>query len=157
MRITLLVVGKTDSRPVEDLTAVYVNRLQHYVPFDLQIIPDLKKAAHADEQTQKRLEGEEILKQISPADTFILLDEKGKQYTSTAFAEQMQKYMLSGTKRIVFCVGGPYGFSPEVYKRANGQISLSKMTFSHQMIRPFVVEQIYRAYTILRGEHYHHE
>lgn len=156
MRITLLVVGKTDSRPVADLTAVYIERLKHYIPFDMQIIPDVKKSARMDEQTQKRSEGQEILKALTPSDTIILLDENGKQYSSMEYASLLQKYMLSGIKRLVFIVGGPYGFSDEVYKRADGKISLSKMTFSHQMIRPFITEQIYRAYTILNNEPYHH-
>ncbi len=157
MNITLLVVGKTDSRPVTDLTAVYVDRLKHYIPFDIQVIPDVKRTSRTTELQQKAMEGEQILKQITPSDALVLLDERGKELSSMEFADWMQKYMLSGIKRLVLCVGGPYGFCDDVYARANGKISLSRMTFSHQMIRPFVVEQIYRAFTILHNEPYHHE
>ncbi len=156
MKITLLVVGKTTDSHIEALIQEYQKRLTHYVPFTLQVIPELKNTKALTSEQQKQAEGELILRTITPATDLILLDEHGKEYRSIEFADYIQKRMSSG-RDVVFVVGGPYGFSEAVYQRANGKISLSKMTFSHQMVRLFFVEQIYRAMTILRGEPYHHE
>jgi 23S rRNA (pseudouridine1915-N3)-methyltransferase len=156
MKITLLVVGKTTDSHIEILVQEYQKRLSHYVPFALQVIPELKNTKALTMEQQKQAEGELILRTITPATDLILLDEHGKEYRSIEFADYIQKRMSSG-RDVVFVVGGPYGFSEAVYQRANGKISLSKMTFSHQMVRLFFVEQIYRAMTILRGEPYHHE
>ncbi|WP_343764762.1 23S rRNA (pseudouridine(1915)-N(3))-methyltransferase RlmH [Gangjinia marincola] len=156
MNITLISVGKTDDRDLQHLLDQYVKRLSHYVSFEWIIIPDLKNAKRMDEKHQKIKEGEAILKKVQTADRLILLDEKGKQYTSLAYAEWMQKKMNSGLKNLVFVIGGPYGFSEAVYRRSDEKLSFSTMTFSHQMIRLFFVEQVYRAYTILKNEPYHH-
>lgn len=156
MKITLLVVGKTTDSHIEILVQEYQKRLSHYVPFALQVIPELKNTKALTMEQQKQAEGELILRTITPATDLILLDEHGKEYRSMEFADYIQKRMSSG-RDVVFVVGGPYGFSDAVYQRANGKISLSKMTFSHQMVRLFFVEQLYRAMTILRGEPYHHE
>ncbi|NND89204.1 MAG: 23S rRNA (pseudouridine(1915)-N(3))-methyltransferase RlmH [Flavobacteriaceae bacterium] len=156
MKITLYAIGKTDQSSIKSLTELYSKRLNFYIPFTMEIIPDLKKAKNASEAQQKILEGNEILKRIEPSDQLILLDEKGNTHTSEQFANWLQKKMNSGLKNLVFVIGGPYGFSDAIYERAQGKISLSKMTFSHQMIRPFFVEQLYRGFTILRNEPYHH-
>ena len=156
MKITLLVVGKTTDSHIEILVQEYQKRLSHYVPFAPQVIPELKNTKALTMEQQKQAEGELILRTITPATDLILLDEHGKEYRSIEFADYIQKRMSSG-RDVVFVVGGPYGFSDAVYQRANGKISLSKMTFSHQMVRLFFVEQLYRAMTILRGEPYHHE
>lgn len=156
MKITLLVVGKTTDIHIDSLIQEYQKRLTHYIPFALQVIPEIKNTKALTADQQKQAEGELILRAISPSTKMILLDEHGKEFRSIEYAEYVQKAMLSG-QDIVFVVGGPYGFSDAVYQRANGKISLSKMTFSHQMVRLFFVEQTYRAMTILRGEPYHHE
>ena len=156
MKITLLVVGKTTSAQIESLIQEYRKRLTHYVPFALQVIPELKNTKALTPDQQKQAEGELILRAVAQNADLVLLDEHGKEYRSIEFADYIQKKMSSG-RDVVFVVGGPYGFSEAVYQRANGKISLSKMTFSHQMVRLFFVEQIYRAMTILRGEPYHHE
>lgn len=156
MKITLLAIGKTDNKNLETLIKGYTQRLEHYVPFSLDVIPDIKKAKNLSEAQQKQLEGVEILKRTTPSDHLILLDEKGKTYTSETFAAFLQKKMNSGLKNLIFVIGGPYGFSPELYARAQGRVSLSHMTFSHQMVRLFMVEQLYRGFTILRNEPYHH-
>lgn len=156
MKITLLAIGKTDNKELIALTETYIKRLGFYVSFDFEIIPDIKNAKNLSEMLQKQAEGDEILKRTVAADTLILLDEKGKKHTSEGFSEFLQKKMNSGLKNLVFIIGGPYGFSEEIYKRANGKISLSQMTFSHQMVRLFFIEQLYRAFTILRNEPYHH-
>lgn len=156
MRIKLLVVGKTTDSRIVSLIDDYQNRLKHYVPFSLEVLPELRNAKSLSEEQQKTAEGEMILKAVSAAEEMILLDEHGKEFRSMEFSEYLQKKMSAG-RDIVFVVGGPYGFSEAVYARANGKISLSKMTFSHQMVRLFFVEQIYRAMTILRHEPYHHE
>lgn len=156
MKITLLVVGKTTDSHIEALIQEYQKRLTHYLPFTLQVIPELKNTKALTSEQQKQAEGDLILRTITPATDLILLDEHGKEYRSIEFADYIQKRMSSG-RDVVFVVGGPYGFSEAVYQCANGKISLSKMTFSHQMVRLFFVEQIYRAMTILRGEPYHHE
>jgi 23S rRNA (pseudouridine1915-N3)-methyltransferase len=156
MKITLLVVGKTTDTHIEKLIQEYQKRLVHYVPFALAVIPELKNTKSLTSQQQKQVEGELILKYITPSTEMILLDERGSEFRSIEFADYIQKKMSSG-RDVVFVVGGPYGFSENVYQRANAKISLSKMTFSHQMVRLFFVEQIYRAMTILRSEPYHHE
>lgn len=156
MRISLLVVGKTTDARLLSLIDDYRNRLQHYVPFSLEVLPELRNAKSLSEEQQKTAEGEMILRAVPSAAEMMLLDEHGKEFRSVEFSEYLQKKMSAG-RDIVFVVGGPYGFSEAVYQRANGKISLSKMTFSHQMVRLFFVEQIYRAMTILRHEPYHHE
>ncbi|WP_405198936.1 23S rRNA (pseudouridine(1915)-N(3))-methyltransferase RlmH [Christiangramia sp. LLG6405-1] len=156
MTIKLVCVGKTDKRELEDLISIYSERLQHYIKFELEVIPDLKKTKNLDENQQKTKEGDLILSGTQNSDFVLLLDENGKQYDSVAFSEYIQKRMNTGLKRLIFVIGGPYGFSDAVYARANGKISLSKMTFSHQMVRLFATEQLYRAFTILKNEPYHH-
>lgn len=156
MKITLLVVGKTTSVQIESLIQEYQKRLTHYIPFVLQVIPELRNTKALTPEQQKLAEGELILRAINSSTDLVLLDEHGKEFRSIEFADYVQKRMSSG-RDVVFVVGGPYGFSEAVYQRANGKISLSKMTFSHQMVRLFFVEQLYRAMTILRGEPYHHE
>ena len=156
MKITLIVVGKTTSAQIESLIQEYQKRLTHYIPFALQIIPELKNTKALTPDQQKLAEGDLILRAITPNTDLVLLDEHGTEFRSIEFADYVQKRMSSG-RDVVFVVGGPYGFSEAVYQRANGKISLSKMTFSHQMVRLFFVEQLYRALTILRGEPYHHE
>jgi len=157
MLIRLLAIGKTDNHSIQSLIDEYQKRLGFYVKFELEIIPDIKNSKNLSESAQKEREGEQILKKLLPSDELILLDEKGKQYSSVDFSEFVQKKMNSGLKQLIFVIGGPYGFSESVYGRANGKISLSKMTFSHQMVRVFFIEQLYRAFTILRNEPYHHQ
>jgi len=157
MKIKLLAIGKTDNKELQQLIQVYQNRLKHYIKFDIDIIPDIKNVKNLSEKLQKEKEGELILKRLQPTDELILLDEKGKEFRSIEFSKYLQKKMNSGIKQLVFVIGGPYGFSESVYKKAKGKISLSKMTFSHQMVRLFIVEQIYRGFTIIRNEPYHHE
>lgn len=156
MKITLLAIGKTDNKQIQSLMDDYIKRLGFYIPFELEVIPDIKNAKNLSEALQKQAEGDEILKRTNTADTLILLDEKGKTYTSEGFSQFLQKKMNSGLKNLIFVIGGPYGFSEEVYKRSNGKVSLSSMTFSHQMVRLFFIEQLYRGFTILRNEPYHH-
>lgn len=157
MKITLLAVGKTDDSRIAQLTQMYVERLQHYINFELEIIPDLKNTKNLSEDQQKNEEGKLILHKLEKSDFVTLLDEKGKKYSSLQFAALINKRSVSGLKRLVFIIGGPYGFSPEVYTKSNSKLSLSDMTFSHQMVRLFAVEQVYRAFTILKNEPYHHE
>jgi len=157
MTLKLLLVGKTDSSELTALITDYATRLKHYVKFELIIIPDLKNTKNVSEKEQKTKEGELILKQVNTADHVILFDEMGKHLSSMEFSTFLQKKMNSGLKNLLFVVGGPYGFSEQVYARSNGKLSLSKMTFSHQMVRLFIVEQCYRAFTILRNEPYHHQ
>ncbi len=157
MKITLLVVGKTTDNNINILIDNYLARLKFYTDFAIQVIPELKNAKNMRQEEQKEKEGDLILKQLEDADDIILLDEHGKEYTSVAFSEEINKRALSGKRKVYFVVGGPYGFSKKVYQRANSLISFSKMTFSHQMIRLFFVEQLYRAMTIIRGEPYHHQ
>ena len=156
MKITLLVVGKTTDKRLTSLISDYKQRLSHYVPFELAVIPDLKNAKSLTVDQIKSAEGELILRALTQAMDVILLDEHGREYRSIEFADYLQKKMSSG-KDLTLVIGGPYGFSKEVYQRANGKLSLSQMTFSHQMIRLMAIEQIYRAMTILRNEPYHHE
>ena len=156
MQIKLIAIGKTDSSELEQLISVYQNRLAHYVRFSFDIIPDLKNTKNLSEKIQKEEEGKLILSKIMPTDRLILLDENGKEMNSIGFSNFLQKQMNSGLKQLVFVIGGPYGFSEAVYKKAVGTLSLSKMTFSHQMVRLFVIEQLYRGFTILKNEPYHH-
>ena len=157
MNIKLLAIGKTDNKNLQALIEEYTKRLGFYIKFDLDIIPDIKNAKNLSESEQKIKEGQLILNKLSPTDYLILLDENGKEFSSIGFSEFLQKKMNSGLKTIVFVIGGPYGFSEEVYQKAEGKVSLSQMTFSHQMIRLFVIEQIYRGFTILNNEPYHHQ
>ena len=156
MRITLLTVGKTTDPRLASLIEDYRQRLTHYVPFELVVLPDLKNAKALSEEQVKAAEGEMILRALTPSMDVVLLDEHGKEMRSVEYADWIQKKMSSG-RDLTLIIGGPYGFSPAVYERANGKLSISQMTFSHQMIRIMVIEQIYRAMTILRGEPYHHE
>jgi 23S rRNA (pseudouridine1915-N3)-methyltransferase len=156
MKIKLIVVGKTDQQALESLVDEYLKRLKRYVSFEIEIIPDLKNRKSLSQMEQKSKEGALILSKIKPAEALYLLDEKGSKYTSVQFASFIQKKMLSGIKTLVFVIGGPYGFSDKVYQQAVGKISFSSMTFSHQMFRLFVVEQVYRAFSILKNEPYHH-
>lgn len=157
MKIKLLAIGKTDDKNLIQLINNYENRLKHYVKFELEVIPDIKNVKNLSESQQKEKEGELILSKLQPTDQLILLDDKGKQHTSIEFSQYLQKKMNSGIKQLVLVIGGPYGFSDTVYQKSQGKLSISKMTFSHQMIRLFIVEQIYRGFTILRNEPYHHE
>lgn len=156
MTIKLLVIGKTDNVFLQSLIDDYQKRLNFYIKFNLEVIPDIKKAKNLGELQQKQKEGELILSSISSSDVLILLDENGKQMDSVDFSNYIQKHMNSGIKQLVFVIGGPYGFSDDVYKQAKGKLSLSKMTFSHQMVRLFFIEQLYRGFTILKNEPYHH-
>lgn len=157
MKITLLTVGKTDRDWVRQGLEIYVSRLKHYIPFSMVEIPELKNVSALSKDQIKSKEGELILKNIRPTDDLILLDEHGKEYTSVELAKVIQEKISYTGKDMVFVIGGAYGFSPEVYSRANSKISLSKMTFSHQMVRAIFAEQLYRAFTIMKGEPYHHE
>jgi len=157
MDITLLVIGKTMSEPLSRLTDEYISRAARYVPFSMQVIADVRTARSLTPAQRKEAEGRLILERLNPSDFVMLLDERGRQYTSVDFAAMLQKRMASGLKRLVCVVGGPYGFSQSVYDRADSLLSLSQMTFSHEMVRLFMAEQVYRAMTILRGEPYHHE
>lgn len=157
MKICLIVIGKTDEEYLQKGLGIFLKRIPHYMVFEMKIIADIKKAKNLSEEQQKEKEGELILQQIISSDELILLDEQGLEVSSIEFARFLEKRMLSGIKRLVFVIGGPYGFAQNVYSRANGKISLSKMTFSHQMVRLIFVEQLYRAFTILKGEPYHHQ
>ncbi|MFD0835576.1 23S rRNA (pseudouridine(1915)-N(3))-methyltransferase RlmH [Mariniflexile aquimaris] len=156
MTIKLVAIGKTDNADLQSLMDDYIKRLGFYIKFSIEIIPDIKNVKNLSEEQQKQKEGELILSKLSATDVLILLDENGKQLDSVHFSEYLQKHMNSGIKQLVFVIGGPYGFSKEVYEKSNGKLSLSKMTFSHQMIRLFFIEQLYRGFTILRNEPYHH-
>ncbi|WP_339833792.1 23S rRNA (pseudouridine(1915)-N(3))-methyltransferase RlmH [uncultured Flavobacterium sp.] len=157
MNIKLITIGKTDNKNLQTLIEEYTKRLSFYIKFDLEIIPDIKNVKNLSEAQQKEKEGELILSKITPTDNLILLDENGKTFSSIGFSEFLQKKMNAGIKTLVFVIGGPYGFSETVYQKANGKVSLSEMTFSHQMVRLFVIEQLYRGFTILKNEPYHHE
>lgn len=157
MRLLLMAVGKTTQPIIRQGTDQYLERLRHYLPVETEIIADIKKTASLTFDKQKELEGDAILKRIEPGDRLILLDENGREMTSREFASFIEKQMASGVKRLVFAVGGPYGFSPAVYSRADSKLSLSRMTFNHEMVRLFFAEQLYRAQTILRNEPYHHD
>jgi 23S rRNA (pseudouridine1915-N3)-methyltransferase len=157
MNIRLLAIGKTDNKDLQSLIDDYTKRLSFYIKFDLEIIPDIKNVKNLSEAQQKEKEGELILAKIGPTDQLILLDENGKTFSSVGFSDYLQKKMNAGIKTLVFVIGGPYGFSETVYQKAQGKVSLSEMTFSHQMVRLFVIEQLYRGFTILRNEPYHHQ
>ena len=157
MKILLLVIGKTDEDYLVAGIKKYVGRIGHYASFEMKELPDPRNRKTLSEEQQKKAESLLLLQQLQPADHVVLLDENGKQFSSVAFAESLEKQMVSGAKRLVFVIGGPYGFAPEVYDRANARLSLSPMTFSHQMVRLIFVEQLYRAFTILKGEPYHHQ
>lgn len=156
MTIKLLAIGKTDNKQLQQLIEDYKKRLGYYIKFSFEVIPDIKNAKNLSEEQQKQKEGELILRKLNTTDALILLDENGKQYDSVEFSNYLQKYMNSGIKQLVFVIGGPYGFSQDVYNKSQGKLSLSKMTFSHQMVRLFFMEQLYRGFTILRNEPYHH-
>jgi 23S rRNA (pseudouridine1915-N3)-methyltransferase len=157
MNIKLLAIGKTDNKNLQVLMDEYSKRLGFYVKFDMEVIMDIKNVKNLSENQQKEKEGEQILAKIGATDQLILLDENGASFSSVGFADYLQKKMNSGIKTLVFVIGGPYGFSDEVYAKAQGKISLSAMTFSHQMVRLFVIEQLYRGFTILKNEPYHHQ
>lgn len=157
MKIKIIVIGKTHKKFLIEGENEYLSRIQHYIQVEKVEIADLKKAKHLTEAQIKEQEGQLILNKIDNSDWVVLLDEKGKQYSSIEFSKWNQERMNRGLKQITFVVGGPYGFSDEVYARTNEKISLSKMTFSHQMIRMFFIEQLYRAFTILKNEPYHHQ
>lgn len=157
MEITLVVIGKTNTKYLIEGIDEYCNRLKHYIPFSILQLPDIKNTKKLSVDQQKDSEGKSLLDVLKPGDCVVLLDERGKEYSSLTFSDYLQRKMNSGLRRLVFIVGGPYGFSNAVYERADEKISLSKMTFSHEMIRLFFTEQIYRAMTIIRGEPYHHE
>lgn len=157
MNIELIVVGKTDSKEVSALVDMYTKRINFYNKFNITYIPDIRNSKNLSEAQQKSAEGEAILRLLDDSDRVVLLDEKGSEFRSVEYAEWLQKRMNSGVKRLVFVIGGPYGFSPEVYSRSNEKISLSKMTFSHQIIRAIFTEQLYRAFSIINNSPYHHE
>jgi 23S rRNA (pseudouridine1915-N3)-methyltransferase len=156
MKISLIAVGKTEDKYLIEGIEKYLNRLKHYINFNLVIIPDVKNTKNLTEAQQKTKEAEAIFKQINAGDVIVLMDEKGKKYSSVLFANYLNKQMIGSIQHLVFIIGGPYGFDESVYKRSNATISLSDMTFSHQMVRLFFVEQLYRAFTILKNEPYHH-
>ncbi|MCK0178283.1 23S rRNA (pseudouridine(1915)-N(3))-methyltransferase RlmH [Flavobacteriaceae bacterium S0862] len=156
MQITLLAIGKTDNKQLQQLIDEYTKRLGFYIKFNLEIIPDIKNSKNLSEAQQKQKEGDLILNKVNTSDVLVLLDENGKQLDSIGFSNYLQKHMNSGIKQLLFVIGGPYGFSEEVYQKAQAKLSLSKMTFSHQMVRLFFIEQLYRGFTILRNEPYHH-
>lgn len=157
MKIELAVIGKTSIGYLKQGIDEYIKRLKHYVPFEIKYIDDIKNTKNISEDQQKRTEGAKILSLLDKSDFVVLLDEHGKEYTSMQYSSYIQKRMLSGAKKVVFVIGGPYGFSQEVYDRANDKISFSKMTFNHEMIRLIFTEQLYRAYTIINHDPYHHE
>ena len=157
MHLSLLTVGKTDIPWVKDGLDTYTARLRHYIPFEVVEIPELKGVSALSRDQIRQREGALILKALRPGDELILLDERGREYRSVEFAQMIQKRLSGGGRDLVFAIGGAYGFSPEVYARADAQLSLSKMTFSHQIVRTIFAEQLYRAFTIIRGEPYHHE
>lgn len=157
MKITLLTVGKTDVKWVKEGLDLYSSRLVHYVPFQIVEIPELKNVSALSKEQIKQKEGELLLKILKPSDEVILMDEHGREFTSVEFAKNLEEKISRASRDMVFVIGGAYGFSPDMYSRANGKISLSKMTFSHQMVRTIFAEQLYRAFTIIKGEPYHHE
>ncbi len=156
MKITLLSIGKTEEKYIKQGIDIYLNRLKHYIKFEIIELPELKNTKHLSQDLQKKKEAESFLKNILNTDYVVLLDERGTEYNSLLFADFLNKRMLASTQNLVFIIGGPYGFDTSMYERANAKISLSKLTFSHQMVRLFFVEQVYRGFTILKGEPYHH-
>ena len=157
MKITIIAIGKTGAKYLQDGIEIYTKRISYYVPFEFKVLPDIKTTKSLTIDKQKELEGKQYLSFIQPGDVVVLLDEKGKEMTSREFSVYLDKKMVTVAKNLIFVIGGPYGFSQEMYNRANEKLSLSKLTFSHEMIRLFFVEQIYRAMTILKGEPYHHD
>lgn len=157
MRIELILVGKTVNRHFVELMDDYAGRVKHYVGFDITVIPELKNTKNLSCEQQKQMEGELIMRQLKAGDHVVLLDEHGREQRSVDFSKWVEQKMQTVSKRMVFIIGGPYGFSADVYAKSNEKISLSKMTFSHQMVRLIFLEQLYRAMTIMRGEPYHHE
>ncbi len=157
MKITLLSVGKTEEKYLNQGIEIYLKRLKYYIKLETTEIPELKNTKGLSQDQQRSKEAELILKKITPTDFVVLLDEKGQELSSLQFADLLNKRMLASTQNLVFVIGGPYGFDNTVYQRANDKLSLSKLTFSHQMVRLFFVEQVYRAFTILKNEPYHHE
>lgn len=157
MTIKLLAIGKTDNKNLQSLIDDYQKRLSFYIKFEMEVLPDIKNVKNLSESQQKEKEGDLILSKISSTDQLILLDENGKSFSSLGFSEELQKKMNSGIKTLVFVIGGPYGFSEAIYAKSQGKISLSSMTFSHQMVRLFFIEQLYRGFTILKNEPYHHQ
>ena len=157
MNITLILIGKTDADYLKIGVDLYLKRLKHYVNFNTIVVPDIKKKKNLSFVQQKKEEGDLILKHIKNDDFIVLLDEKGKSFSSEGFSGFINKKMISGIKNLVFIIGGPYGFSNEIYNIAKHKIALSEMTFSHQMVRLIFVEQVYRAFTILKNEPYHHK
>lgn len=157
MKITLLTIGKTEDKYLLEGMEKYLKRLKHYIQFKVQELPELKNTKSLSQDQQKSKEAELIFKHISNTDNLILLDEKGQELSSSNFSGFLNKKMIGSVQHLVFVVGGPYGFDPSIYNRADDKISLSRMTFSHQMVRLFFIEQVYRAFTILKGEPYHHE
>lgn len=157
MKMELWVVGRTTTSYIQSGIDIFSKRIVHYVPFDINVFQDIKTTKSLSEDKQKLMEGQRMLDALQPGDWVVLLDEKGKEYTSREFASYVDKRMVSVARRMIFVVGGPYGFSKAMYDRADEKMSLSKMTFPHEMVRLFFVEQLYRAMTILRGEPYHHD
>lgn len=157
MKITLLTIGKTEDKYLNEGIDIYLKRLKHYISFKILEIPELKNTKSLSQEQQKTREAELIFKNIQSTDHVILLDENGKEFTSRGFSVFLNKKMIGGLQHLVFIVGGPYGFSDELYSRSNDKLSLSQMTFSHQMIRLLFTEQLYRALSILKGEPYHHD
>ncbi|MGB5990256.1 MAG: 23S rRNA (pseudouridine(1915)-N(3))-methyltransferase RlmH [Marinifilaceae bacterium] len=157
MKIELLVIGKTDSKIMKEGFEIYEKRLVHYIPFKMNVIPDIKNVKNMSVEQQKEKEGVEILKRMDNSDVVVLLDENGKEFSSAGFSDFIQKKTITGIKKLIFVIGGPYGFSQDVYQRSNSKLSLSKMTYSHQMVRMIFAEQLYRGMTIIKGEPYHHE
>lgn len=157
MKISLIAIGKTEDKYLIEGIDKYLSRLKHYINFSFTVIPDIKNTKNLTEAQQKSKEAELILKQLNNSDVVVLMDEKGRKYSSVQFSQYINKQMVGSIQNLVFIIGGPYGFDESIYKRANSSISLSDMTFSHQMVRLFFVEQLYRAFTILKNEPYHHE
>lgn len=156
MKTTLVLIGKTDNKHISACINDYVERISHYMPFDITTLPDIKNTKNLTEEQQKEQEGKTIMKLLQPSDYVVLLDEHGKELRSIEFAQWIEKKQITA-RRLIFIIGGPYGFSPTLYQRANELLSLSRLTFSHQMVRLIFTEQIYRACTIIKGEPYHHE
>jgi len=157
MKIDLVLVGKSDQKYLQEGIDIYLKRLKHYCQFEMKVIPDLKSTKSLSEEQQKEKEGELIMNQIKDSDFVILLDERGESLSSVDFAQLIEKRQVAGTRKLSFVIGGPYGFSKEAYTKANAKLSLSAMTFSHQMVRLLFIEQLYRAFTIINGEPYHHK
>ncbi|TAH00329.1 MAG: 23S rRNA (pseudouridine(1915)-N(3))-methyltransferase RlmH [Sphingobacteriales bacterium] len=157
MKITLLSIGKTEEKYIKEGIDIYLNRLKHYIKFEIVELPELKNTKHLSQDLQKKKEAEMLFKHIANTDYVVLLDERGTEFNSLSFSDFLNKRMVASTQNLLFVIGGPYGFDVSVYERANAKISLSKLTFSHQMVRLFFVEQVYRAFTILKGEPYHHQ